>query len=131
MRKIKHFSEPGRNTVIEQVYQGLLREILAGAAIKGAGQEALAMSYVVRDLSQHPAMPAMALMVWSLALGLDVGGNMTPIGASANVVAYAYLERHHGPVGWKRWVLIAVPPTLLAMAFASAMLMLKGHFGWY
>jgi Na+/H+ antiporter NhaD/arsenite permease-like protein len=70
-------------------------------------------------------------MVWSLALGVDIGGNLTPIGASANVVAYSLVEREHGHVGWKRWLLIAVPPTLLAMAIASAMVMFKSHFGWY
>ncbi|MBI5301405.1 MAG: anion permease [Chloroflexi bacterium] len=92
---------------------------------------ALAMSYVLRDLSQTPGMPALALMVWSLALGIDMGGNLTPIGASANVVAYSFMERNHGPIGWKRWIWIAVPPTLIAMILASALVMLKGHVGWY
>jgi Na+/H+ antiporter NhaD/arsenite permease-like protein len=92
---------------------------------------ALAMSYVLRDLASVPGMPALALMVWSLALGVDMGGNLTPIGASANVVAYSFMERNHIRVGWKRWVLIAVPPTLLAMVLASALVMLKGHIGWY
>jgi Na+/H+ antiporter NhaD/arsenite permease-like protein len=92
---------------------------------------ALAMSYVLQDLAQHPQMPALALMVWSLALGVDIGGNLTPIGASANVVAYSYMERNHGRIGWKRWILIAVPPTLIAMAMASALVMLKSHIGWY
>jgi Na+/H+ antiporter NhaD/arsenite permease-like protein len=92
---------------------------------------ALAMSYVLRDLSQIPGMPALALMVWTLALGVNMGGNMTPIGASANVVAYSFLEKHHGPVGWKRWVLIAVPPTVVAMILASVLVTLKGITGWY
>lgn len=92
---------------------------------------ALAMSYVLQDLAQTPGMPALALMVWSLALGVDMGGNLTPIGASANVVAYSFIERHHGPVGWKRWLLIAAPPTLMIMFLASALVMLKGHVGWY
>ncbi|MBL8058162.1 MAG: sodium:proton antiporter [Anaerolineales bacterium] len=92
---------------------------------------ALAMSYVLRDLAAHPEMPALALMVWSLALGVNMGGNLTPIGASANVVAYAYLERHHGPIGWKRWLVIAVPPTLVTMVLASTLVMLKGQWGWY
>ncbi|HLF25038.1 MAG TPA: SLC13 family permease [Anaerolineae bacterium] len=92
---------------------------------------ALAMSYVLRDLASIPGMPALALMVWSLALGLDMGGNLTPIGASANVVAYSFMERNHGRIGWKRWVLIAVPPTLLAMVLASALVALKSHIGWY
>lgn len=92
---------------------------------------ALAMSYVVKDLAAHPEMPALALMVWSLALGMDMGGNLTPIGASANVVAYSFMEKNHGRVGWKRWLLIAVPPTLLAMVLASALVMVKSATGWY
>lgn len=92
---------------------------------------ALAMSYVLKDLATHPEMPALALMVWSLALGVDIGGNLTPIGASANVVAYSFMERHHGHVGWKRWIIIAVPPTLLVMVLTSGLVVLKGNIGWY
>jgi Na+/H+ antiporter NhaD/arsenite permease-like protein len=92
---------------------------------------ALAMSYVLKDLAAHPEMPALALMVWSLALGVDIGGNLTPIGASANVVAYSIMEKHHGPVGWKRWIIIAVPPTIAVMIVASSLVALKGHIGWY
>lgn len=92
---------------------------------------ALAMSFVLHDLAGMPGTPALALMVWSLALGVDIGGNLTPIGASANVVAYTFMERHHGPVGWKRWVMIAAPPTVFVMFVASALLVLKGSIGWY
>jgi Na+/H+ antiporter NhaD/arsenite permease-like protein len=92
---------------------------------------ALAMSYVLKDLAAMPGMPALALMVWSLALGVDIGGNLTPIGASANVVAYAYMEHNHGSIGWKRWLLLAVPPTILAMIVATLLVVLKGRFGWY
>src|SRR5687767_14311944 len=70
---------------------------------------ALAMTFVLKDLAAMPGMPALSLMVWSLALGVDIGGNLTPIGASANVVAYAYMEHNHGSIGWKRWLIIAVP----------------------
>jgi len=92
---------------------------------------ALAMTYVLKDLAAIPGMPALSLMVWSLALGVDIGGNLTPIGASANVVAYAYMEHNHGSIGWKRWLMIAVPPTILVMLVASALIMLKSHLGWY
>ena len=92
---------------------------------------ALAMSYVLKDLAQIPGMPALGLMVWSLALGIDIGGNLTPIGASANVVAYSFMERHHGSIGWKRWLAVAVPPTLLVMLFASLAVMAKGYVGWH
>jgi Na+/H+ antiporter NhaD/arsenite permease-like protein len=92
---------------------------------------ALAMGYVIKDIAAIPGMPALALMVWSLALGVDIGGNFTPIGASANVVAYAFMERNHGTIGWKRWLIVAGPPTVLIMILASMLVVLKGHFGWY
>ncbi len=90
---------------------------------------ALAMSYVLSDLAGQPGMPALGLMVWALALGVDMGGNLTPIGASANVVAYSVVERNHGSIGWKRWMLLAVPPTLVAMALATVLLLIKGQAG--
>ncbi len=92
---------------------------------------ALAMTYVLKDLAAIPGMPALGLMVWSLALGVDIGGNLTPIGASANVVAYSYMERNHGSIGWKRWLIIAVPPTIAAMILISFLLMYKSRIGWY
>jgi len=92
---------------------------------------ALAMSYVLKDLSQIGGMPALSLMVWTLALGVDIGGNITPIGASANVVAYTTLERTYGPIGWKRWILLAAPPTLLVMVVASGLILAKSQIGWY
>jgi Na+/H+ antiporter NhaD/arsenite permease-like protein len=92
---------------------------------------ALAMSYVLRDLAAMPGMPALALMVWSLALGVDIGGNLTPIGASANVVAYAYVEQNHGRVGWKRWLALAAPATLAIMLVSSLLVLVKGQIGWY
>jgi Na+/H+ antiporter NhaD/arsenite permease-like protein len=104
---------------------GLLSGILDNVPL------ALAMSYVLKDLAAIPGMPALSLMVWSLALGVDIGGNLTPIGASANVVAYAYTEHHHGPIGWKRWLSLAVPTTLVVMVVVSLLIFLKGYIGWY
>jgi Na+/H+ antiporter NhaD/arsenite permease-like protein len=92
---------------------------------------ALAMGYVIKDIAAIPGMPALALMVWSLALGVDIGGNITPIGASANVVAYSFMERNHGTIGWKRWLMLAGPPTVLVMILVSLMVLFKGQIGWY
>jgi Na+/H+ antiporter NhaD/arsenite permease-like protein len=92
---------------------------------------ALAMTYVLKDLAAIPGMPALGLMVWALATGVDIGGNLTPVGASANVVAYSYLEHNHGPIGWKRWIMIAVPPTIAAMILVTLLVLLKGQIGWY
>ena len=46
-----------------------------------------AMSPVVLELTQGVADPIQAeALWWSLAIGADFGGNLTAIGASANVV---------------------------------------------
>jgi len=92
---------------------------------------ALAMTFVLKDLAAIPGTPALSMMVWSLAMGVDVGGNLTPIGASANVVAYSYMEHNHGPIGWKRWLMIAVPPTIIVMIIVSFLLIYKNQTGWY
>ncbi|MBN8579453.1 MAG: anion permease [Anaerolineae bacterium] len=92
---------------------------------------ALAMTYVLKDLAAIPGTPALSMMTWALAMGVDVGGNLTPIGASANVVAYSYMEHNHGSIGWKRWLVIAVPPTILIMIIASFILVYKNQIGWY
>ncbi|WDC83210.1 sodium:proton antiporter [Caloramator sp. mosi_1] len=56
---------------------------------------ALTMSYILLSIiSQTPELAMYkSNFVWSLTLGLDIGGNMTPIGASANVMAYSILEK--------------------------------------
>ena len=67
----------------------------------------------------------------ALALGVDIGGNLTPIGASANVVAYAYTEHHYENIGWKRWLAAAAPATLLVMLVATVLVMWKSAIGWH
>jgi Na+/H+ antiporter NhaD/arsenite permease-like protein len=92
---------------------------------------ALAMAYVMKDMAGFIGATGFSLMVWSLAIGLEVGGNITPIGASANVVAYSYMEHFHGRIGWWNWIKMAAPPTLAAMLVTSAILFLKFITGWY
>jgi Na+/H+ antiporter NhaD/arsenite permease-like protein len=92
---------------------------------------ALAMSYVLKDLAAVAGMPALSMMVWALALGVDIGGNITPIGASANVVAYAALQREGERVGWGRWIKLAGPATLGVMVLTSVFLLIKAGTGWY
>ncbi len=91
---------------------------------------ALAMAYVIKGAA-GTAAPLGGIMVWALALGLNIGGNMTPVGASPNVIAYAYLERHGCRIGWGRWIKLTVPPTLVAMAAVMAMILVKYRVGWY
>jgi Na+/H+ antiporter NhaD/arsenite permease-like protein len=64
-------------------------------------------------------------------MGTDIGGNGTPIGASANVVAYHSMEKHGVKIGWGRWMRIAIPSTLLAIAISNIMLLVKYLIKYY
>jgi Na+/H+ antiporter NhaD/arsenite permease-like protein len=92
---------------------------------------ALTMSYVIRDMSLVPSILATSLMVWAVSLGTDIGGNLTPIGASANVVAYSSLEKHGTRMGWVRWIKIAAPPTLVALVLCNILVYIKYLVGFY
>ncbi len=92
---------------------------------------ALTMAYVLKDMATMVGVPALSIMVWALAIGVDAGGSMTPIGASANVVAYSSMEKAKLKVGWGRWLGMAVPATVIALAAANGMILLMHKVGWY
>ena len=92
---------------------------------------ALSMAYALRHLANSPQAPALSLLTWAVSLGTDLGGNFTPIGASANVVACAALEGHGGRGGWGRWMRLAARPTLIALGLAQMGLLGKAWLGFF
>lgn len=64
-------------------------------------------------------------LVWATALGTDIGGSATPIGASANVVALATYERATGErVSWRTYMRLALPATVLVVVVMHGGLLL-------
>ena len=53
-----------------------------------------------------------------VAFGVDVGGNFTPIGASANVVGITMLSKAGVEITWKDYLKVIVPITLLNIFIA-------------
>jgi Na+/H+ antiporter NhaD/arsenite permease-like protein len=80
---------------------------------------ALSMAYVIKEIAGQAGVPALSIMVWAVSLGTDIGGNGTPIGASANVVAYAAMEKHGHRIGWPRWMRLAIPQTVVALIICN------------
>lgn len=85
---------------------------------------AATMVPVISHLS-HTAGLSLATLSWSLALGTDIGGNATPIGASANVVGTAIAEREGYPIRWGRFLRYALPATMLVVALCHLLLVLR------
>ncbi len=82
---------------------------------------AATMVPIIRDLSIVSSM-SLPTLSWALALGADIGGNATPIGASANVVGIAVAEKEGYYFGWGRYIKYAVPPTILVIGLCHALL---------
>jgi len=62
---------------------------------------------------------------WALALGACLGGNLTIIGASANVVAAGLSEREGYPIKFIDFLKMGTPVTIVTVIFALALLWLK------
>ena len=64
------------------------------------------------------------LFLFGLLIGASVGGNVTPIGASANIVACGVLRREGYHVGFGRFIRIGLPFTIVAVTASSVFLWL-------
>jgi Na+/H+ antiporter NhaD/arsenite permease-like protein len=92
---------------------------------------AMAMTYIIKQSVAHHIVSKPGILVWATSLGVDLGGNLTPIGASANVVAYSYLEKNHKRVGWLGWLRLAFPQGLAALAISYVCILIKLRLGYY
>lgn len=62
------------------------------------------------------------LYMFALLIGSCLGGNLTPFGASANIVAVGLLKKHERTISFAEWLKIGVPFTLVTTITASIFL---------
>ena len=65
------------------------------------------------------------VLYFGLLSGATLGGNLTPIGASANVVGTSVSAKGGYPIGWGRYCKYCVPATILVMAVSTVCLFLR------
>ncbi|MBI4188557.1 MAG: citrate transporter [Chloroflexi bacterium] len=85
---------------------------------------AATMVPVISSLSQTTGL-ALPPMAWTLALGTDIGGNATPIGASANVVGLAIAEKEGHPISWRQYCKYAIPATIMVVSLFWLLLIIR------
>jgi Na+/H+ antiporter NhaD/arsenite permease-like protein len=79
---------------------------------------------VVERLSAEGLNPDNVLW-WSLALGADLGGNATIIGASANVIMVGLAHREGHTIRFGYFLRYGVPVALGSLAFATGWVLLR------
>jgi len=85
---------------------------------------AATMVPVIINLSKTAGIK-LPTLAWTLALGTDIGGNATPIGASANVVGTAIAEKEGHPISWGRFCKYAFPAMLLVVGLCWLYLIIR------
>jgi Na+/H+ antiporter NhaD/arsenite permease-like protein len=68
---------------------------------------------------------------WALALGVGFGGNATPVGATANVIAISASEKAGQPISSQIWMRKGIPTALLACLIASFLDVLAIYVGLF
>ncbi|WP_028234443.1 SLC13 family permease [Pseudobutyrivibrio sp. MD2005] len=69
---------------------------------------------VIRTLAATTGVD-LSTMAWTLAIGTDIGGSMTPIGASANVVGISTAGKEGYPISWGTYCKELVPGTIIVL----------------
>jgi Na+/H+ antiporter NhaD/arsenite permease-like protein len=77
----------------------------------------LAMIPVTQKVADTLGAPV-PLLMFGLLIGACLGGNITPIGASANVVSIGILRKAGHPVGFKEFMSVGIPFTIAAVTAA-------------
>ena len=67
----------------------------------------------------------LSVLAWSLAMGTDIGGSATPIGASANVVGVATAAKSGHIIKWGRYCKAMVPATVIVIIIATIMICVR------
>lgn len=75
---------------------------------------ATTMIPIIKSLSATCGVD-LSVLAWTLAMGTDIGGSATPIGASANVVGIATAAREGYIIKWGMYCKKMVPATLMVL----------------
>ena len=120
---------------VAHMVAGIIKDPMAGILILGPFAAiisgivdnipfTMAMSYVLVDFAKTATFDVEPLW-WALALGACLGGNLTIIGASANVVAAGLAEREGYPIKFFDFVKAGTPVTIITVIVAIGLLWLK------
>lgn len=67
----------------------------------------------------------LSTLSWALAIGTDVGGSATPVGASANVVGISVAARNGHVIGWGKYCKTAIPATVIVITVSMILIFLR------
>ena len=85
---------------------------------------AATMIPVIKTLSVTQGVD-LSVLAWTLAMGTDIGGSATPIGASANVVGIATAAKEGHIIKWGKYCKVMAPATIIVITISMIMIYIR------
>ena len=85
---------------------------------------AATMIPIIKSLSVTESI-GLDILAWALAMGTDIGGSATPIGASANVVGTSVAAKNGYPIGWGKYCKASAPATIIVVAISMLFIFVR------
>jgi len=97
--------------------------LIWGAAILSAIVDNIPFTIVMIPIIQSLGAQGVDItpLWWALALGAGFGGNGTPIGSTANVIAVKLSERTRSPITTRRWLRTGLPIMFVTCVVATVL----------
>ena len=119
--------------IIEKVSGGNIALMIAIIVIVSAVASAFidnipfaaTMIPVITNLAATTSGIDITVLSWALAMGTDIGGSATPIGASANVVGIATAAKEGHIIKWGKYCKAMVPATVIVIAVSLVMIYVR------
>lgn len=73
---------------------------------------------------------ASSLIYFALLYGGVFGGNYTPIGSTANIIAISIAEKRKIKISWREWLKLAFLPTTMQLSVALGWLYICSFYRW-
>ena len=119
--------------IIEKVSGGNIALMIAIIVIVSAVASAFidnipfaaTMIPVITNLAATTPGIDITVLSWALAMGTDIGGSATPIGASANVVGIATAAKEGHIIKWGKYCKAMAPATVIVIAVSLVMMYVR------
>lgn len=85
---------------------------------------ATTMIPIIKSLSAAYGVD-LSMLAWTLAMGTDIGGSATPIGASANVVGIATAAREGHMIKWGQYCKKMMPATVMVVLISMLIIYVR------
>lgn len=85
---------------------------------------AATMIPVIKSLAASQGVD-LSVLAWTLAIGTDIGGSATPIGASANVVGVSTAAKEGYIIKWGKYCKIMAPATIIVVTLSMILIYIR------